>query len=85
MYRDTLFELFVPIQHNIDLSGGGFLARGLDHDEPLAIGGDIIIRIAAAAPLRLGSLVNVPITARSQVCRDFVVCEFGADHGVEEI
>jgi len=36
----------------------------------------------AAAQLRVSGLVNLAHTARSDMTRDLVMCEFGSDHGV---
>jgi hypothetical protein len=37
-----------------------------------------------ATQLCVGSLIDVAHAARTETTRDFVVCEFGSDHGVHE-
>ena len=39
----------------------------------------------AAAQLRIGGLIHLSHSARSQVAGDFVVCEFGSDHDVTKV
>jgi len=40
-------------------------------------------RYAAAQP-RVGGLIDLTHTARSQMVGDFVMCEFGSDHDVKK-
>jgi hypothetical protein len=38
-----------------------------------------------AAQLRIGGLIDISHSTRSDVTRDFVMCELAANHGVNEI
>jgi hypothetical protein len=42
--RNSLLQLFKPVQYDVDLRGGGSLFGRLDHQEPLTVRGHIIGR-----------------------------------------
>ena len=50
LHRYTFLELTEPVEDHVDLRGGGLrlLSGGLEHEESLAVGRDVIVRDVAA-------------------------------------
>src|SRR5439155_26017826 len=65
MGRNALFQLFQPVQDDVDLRGWWFSAAFLDHDEPLSVRGNGVIRRAGAEPF-IRSLKEQAGSARAE-------------------